>query len=249
MIRKGYFAAVAALVLAGSANAAVIVGVLPNPSTTAGVAASTRSGAGTWHLYAVETGDSTDLGISSYNITLAGATAINHRSSNGSANNSDGDSQTWGFTGLRSGTNANPIVASQALPGTSLFLVQGFGKTAGNANTVLPTIDAGVTGITAVSGISWGNYATEGAAVSNMAQVSAANGGNKWMFIAEGTGAITPTSVTAAVFTVYSNAQGTSISTPLSGVVDLSPGVIPEPATVTLIGLAMAGFGFIRRRS
>jgi hypothetical protein len=53
MLRKIFFAGSAALLMATSANAGVILGVLPNPTSTAGVATSTRSGAGTWQMYAI----------------------------------------------------------------------------------------------------------------------------------------------------------------------------------------------------
>ena len=47
MLRKIFFAALAALIMASSANAGVIVGLLLNPASTAGGGAtSNRSGAG-----------------------------------------------------------------------------------------------------------------------------------------------------------------------------------------------------------
>src|SRR6185503_8688991 len=111
-------------------------------------------------LYAIEDAAATDFGISSYNISISGATAINHRSPNGLAEDGNADIQTWGFTGLRSPTNQNPIVASQALPGTSPFLITGFGQTASNATAKITAIDPAATGINATSGASWGNYTT-----------------------------------------------------------------------------------------
>lgn len=185
--------------LTNSASAGVIVGLLPSPVTTAGVAQSTRSGPGTWHLYAIDTSN-TDFGISSYNITMTGVTAINNRSPNGSATDENGDPQTWGFTGLRSGTNANPIVASQALPGTSPFLITGFGQEANNAATKIGGIQPLATGITAVSGASWGNYTTRNF-YPEMLNYEAQTG-HKFVFIAEGTGNISISNITSGVFSV-----------------------------------------------
>src|ERR1700759_1132862 len=110
MVRKVLFAAVAALIMASSANAGVILGLLLNPASTAGVATSNRSGPNTWQLYAIEDAAATDVGIQSYNVTMTNAVAINHRSPNGTYVDGDGDPSSWGFTFSRSGTNVNPIV-------------------------------------------------------------------------------------------------------------------------------------------
>jgi hypothetical protein len=246
MIRKVFFAGFAAVMMASSANAGIILGIFPDPPTTAGVPASTRSGPGTWHLYAIEDAASTDQGIASYNIVMNGTTAINHRSPNGTAMDVNGDVQNWGYTLLRSGTNANPIVASEPLTGTTPFVITGLGISAGTASTQILAADAAATGITAVSGGSWGSYLTQTAPGSLMDSISAANGGHKWVFLAEGLGAPVIPQVTGT-FTVLSNAQGSQIAGTSGGpTVNLA---IPEPATVSLIGLALVGgLGVIRRR-
>src|SRR3954454_10453551 len=113
MIRKTFLAGLAALLLCSSANAAVIVGLLLNPASTAGVTQSTRSGPGSWQLYAIEDAAATDPGIWSYIITMAGATAIDHRSPYGSEVNRDGDVQAWGFASLRN--NGNQLIGAQPL--------------------------------------------------------------------------------------------------------------------------------------
>src|SRR4051812_8014571 len=95
MIRKTLLAAFAALMMASSGQAGIILGLYTNPPTTSGVATSTRSGPGTWHLYAIEDAASSDLGIASYNVTMNGTTALNHRSPNGTALDSNGDTQNW----------------------------------------------------------------------------------------------------------------------------------------------------------
>src|SRR5689334_18540238 len=72
--------AIETITFAPTASATVFFGIFPNPTTTAGAGvSSTRSGPRTWHLYAVDDSQ-TDLGISSYVVTLTGATEINHRS-------------------------------------------------------------------------------------------------------------------------------------------------------------------------
>src|SRR3954447_7197350 len=99
-----------AAVLGGStSHASVILGLLLNPGSTAGGGAtSTRSGNGSWQLYALDDSN-TDFGISSYNITMSGTTAINHRSPVTTIDDVNGDPQTAGFNLLRTGTNVNPI--------------------------------------------------------------------------------------------------------------------------------------------
>src|SRR3954447_17204679 len=141
-------------------HAAVLFGLWQDLPTTAGVPTSTRSGPGSWQLYAIEDAASSDLGLASYNITMTGTTAINNRSPNGTAIDSNGDTQNWGFSLLRSGTNVNPIVASQPLPGLTPFFITGLGLTRGKARSQILAADPGASGISATSGATWGNYLT-----------------------------------------------------------------------------------------
>jgi hypothetical protein len=254
MLRKIFFAGFATLVLASSANASVIVGLLLNPASTAGGGAtSTRSGVGSWQLYALDD-SSTDFGISSYNIAMSGTTAVNHRSPVSTINDVNGDPQTAGFNLLRTGTNVNPIQGSQGLPGTTPFLITGFGQTASDFITKSTAIDpAAVTVGPTTSGV-WGAYNSPVLSSPTLltgqgfaAAAAAVQAGKKWVFIAEGLGPAGVTDVTSAVVTIFSTAGGAS-SAATTSIIHLSD--TPEPATLSLLGLAMVGgFGFIRRRS
>ena len=69
----------------------------------------------------------------------------------------NGDPQTAGFSGLRSGTNVNPIVASQGLPGTTPFLIRGFGQKASNFTTEIGLIQPAAQIVPGpLAGSSWG---------------------------------------------------------------------------------------------
>src|SRR6185436_20465379 len=81
-LRSAALAVIAVIAAGHFAQAAIVVGLVLDPVTTAGSSAdvnSIYSGLGTWHLFAVDDNDD-DFGISSYNIDLTGATAIRHTS-------------------------------------------------------------------------------------------------------------------------------------------------------------------------
>src|SRR4029079_1563845 len=109
MIRKIFFAGLAALLMATGANAATILGIYLSPPTTAGAGStSTRSGAGTFHLYGADD-NAGSQGIATYSITLGRAvTASSNRAPVSNIQDSNGDTQTAGFNLLRSGSNVNP---------------------------------------------------------------------------------------------------------------------------------------------
>jgi hypothetical protein len=184
---------------------------------------------------------------------MTGITALNHRSPNGIAIDMNGDVQNWGFSLLRTGTNVNPITAAEPLPGTSPFVITGFGRTAGSASSQILAADPAATGITATSGATWGTYndpilsntslLAAAAAPKSLAAVSA---GRKWVFIAEGLAA-DPFSTTAAsgTFTVLSNNFGAQIASTFSGFERLV--ILPEPCTASLFALSL--LAAILRRS
>ena len=210
--------AVAALLAAQSANAAIVVGLVLDPTTTAGGSGSVNSiysGLGTWQLFAVDTSDD-DFGISSYNVSLTGATTIRHTSPSALAiDGLDGEGYGAGFNLLRTASGApgsDTLHASQPLPDRSPYLIPGLGQQSGSF--------AAVTGGTAsgATSPSWGDYST----------VSPLNGKN-WLFLAEGTydQAIRP-GIAEAAFTVYGNT--TTFTSKMA-----STTIVPDSITSTLL--------------
>ena len=129
-----------------------------------------------FHLYAI---DSDNQGIANYSITLGSAVLLsNNRSPVSAIQDMNGDSQTAGFSLLRSGSNVNPIVASQNLAGQTPYLIKGFGVSAGSF-AAISAADPGssVTGPT--TSAAWGS-GYEGGTLGN------GPGGKSWVFMAEG---------------------------------------------------------------
>jgi hypothetical protein len=231
-----------AVLTTSRADAVTIVGILVNPPSTAGGGAtSTRSGFGTFHLYGL---DQDNLGISSYNITMGPAvTASNNRSPVTSITDGNGDTFASGFNVLRTASNAPQMQGSQPLPGTSPYIVQGMGSTAGDFATIATSrgVQPGsVVGPT--TSAAWGGSYND---FSN-------SGSRKWLFLGEGTWntslPFTGASmfVPAAVLTAFRDANNGSIATTTQVFLGLSP---PEPSSKLLLCFGIVGgFGVIRRR-
>jgi hypothetical protein len=194
----------------------LFVFVVQDPTYTAGAGVapvsgmtvtSTRSGTGTWHLYAVDDGTTT-FGIRNYSITLAGASAINHRSPFGSYIDENGDTQAVGFNDLRSGTNVNPIVAGQGLVNPTR--IGGLGQTAGD----FPSKISNEQSVSQTSSGQWGLYA-DIPAVPIISGPGASGQVRNALFIAEGTGSPSVTSASVSLWTspdLSSSAFATSYS-------------------------------------
>jgi len=239
----------------------MFVYLVVDPATTAGAGVplsntlsvtSSRSGAGTWHLYAVDD-QTNEFGIRSYNVALTGTVpAVNHRSPNDGAwdtATSDGPFAA-GFNDLRSGSNVTPIVAGQGL--SNLPAITGFGQsasdfvvkeTAGGGGNI-PASHSGV-----ISG-AWGIYADPGTSGLTSAAQGGTGQARNALFLAEGTYTGAAPTVSSASMVVWTNAGATTSNFAQSYVLNTNP-FIPEPATLTLVGLAVVGFGGLvgRRRS
>jgi len=127
MIRKGFFAGLAAIALVGTANASTITySLIPNP------------GPGTFALTAkASAGD--NFGIDYYAVEVTGATTISHV--NVSPKLTDFDSgNTYGFAFARSADNVAVISAAQDSTGAGIP-VYGLGQTAGNLKALAPPAD------------------------------------------------------------------------------------------------------------
>jgi len=223
MIRRTFLAGIAVLALAVTANAGqmYVVGVL-DPTTTAGAGiapinranstgtftvTSSLSGAGRWHLYALDdvTGS---FGLAGFSVPVGGtATGHLNRSTTATFAGYDDADETLsnqsgaaGFSDalVRSGVGsnpANPIQGSQAIG--SQFDIPGMGQTAGNLNSTPNLIAPGdhrTWG--AVTSGQWGNYATSptiaqltlklGTVPALQGAITAMNAGKKWVLLGEG---------------------------------------------------------------
>jgi hypothetical protein len=270
MLRRTFLAVAAVLAMATVANAGAMYAYLViDPATTAGAAiapivnpgggtmavTSTRSGANTWHLYAVDDIDNS-FGIKTYNIKLNGTLpAINNRSASGTWTDGN-DTFNEGFSDavVRTGSNVNPIAGSQATPSVANTpLIGGYGINA--SNFVLKTPGGATNSYSPVANGQWGLYAdplTSGI-------VAATGHVRNSIFLAEGTytGAA-PTIDTATLVSAggsviaYYNQDPATVGSPggtnAPSLVTTNP-FIPEPATMTLVGLALVGFsGLVGRR-
>lgn len=148
---------------------------------------STQSGAGKWHLYALDD-ISGSLGLAGFSVPVGGGTSGHlNRSTNGSFTNyGDADetvvesSGTAGFSDalVRSGVGANPANPIQGNQLIGSFQgIPGYGITAGNLNNT-PNLSAPSDHRTwgGVTSGQWGNYATDPASIN----------GKNWLFLGEG---------------------------------------------------------------
>ncbi len=257
MLRRTFLATVAVLGLAAVANAgSVHLYIIADPATTAGAGipaaggfsiTSNRSGVGTWHLYAVDDADGS-FGIAQVKAQLIGTVpAITNRSTQ-TLYDTDADTGfKAGLTLLRSAANANPITASSELPGTQPYTQGGLGITAGNYSTI-----PGAIAFSGTTNGQWGNYAVPLTQGTSILTGHARNS----LFVAEGTytGVAPIVDIANSFVAYYTNGQySNSLQATASSANPLLPTnpFIPEPATMTLVGLAVVGFGGLvgRRRS
>jgi hypothetical protein len=235
-----------------------------DPATTAGagVAAvngfsvtSTRSGVGTWHLFAVDDADGS-AGIRSYLVKLNNAVVSNNRSPvTGWDTVAQDGPFTAGFNAPRTALNAGQDPGNQTQ-------VSGYGISANNFVASLPTADP--TAFASTTSGQWGIYAVaDGQTSGTLADGHIRNA----IFLAEGTYAAGSTPSIdgttligngGTAFNFWKAGFPNNGSEPVSAagstsgqtlvIINQFP-IFPEPATLTLVGLAALGFsGLVGRR-
>jgi hypothetical protein len=246
---------------------AMYVYLVVDPPTTAGagiapilgggstmVVSSTRSGPGTWHLYAIDDTNGS-AGIRSFFVKLNGSVlSVSNRSPLGNWDDQptygDGTEHPVGFDNVRTTT---PLLGGSLSP-TDSPQIGGYGITAGNFQAAT---SAGSWQATPTSG-QWGNYADPGTSGSVPATGHVRNA----LFLGEGL--YTGAAPTVDITTSFSNG-GTGFSSwiaagfPNAGSFTTAVGTVnqlvsvssPEPRSFFLLGLALVGFGGMvgRRRS
>jgi len=259
----------AVLAMSATANAgSIYTWLVVDPPTTAGagvaavsgagqnmVVNSSRTGVGSFHVYAVDDADNSS-GLRSFFVKLNGTVSgVLNRSPLANYDTEpvygDGAPSNVGFDSPRTAT---PILGGSQGP-TNVPQVGGFGQTAGNFQAVT---NAGSYQAAPTSG-QWGNYAVgDGRTSGQLANGHIRNA------ILLGEGLYTGAAPTIDVTTAFDqNGTGfnfwNSTGFPLGGSGTVAVGTaqslvnanpfVPEPATLTLIGLAIVGFGgFVGRR-
>jgi hypothetical protein len=235
-----------------------------NPVSTAGAGvpaangmtvSSSKSGSGTFQLYAVDdvTGS---FGIKSYQIKLNGTiTTFLNRSPNGQWNDTDAAGPyPEGFNDVRTAVAATGITSGGQNP-TNPYFIKGFGITANNfvaANAGAPIFDSGST-FQITSG-QWGNYSQ--ALPHCSGEVCSPGDGaiRNAIFLAEGNYSGAPPTVDlttpgATLINYFTSASGSGAATATQYSSVWPFFLCPEPATPTLIGLAVAAIGgYVGRR-
>ncbi len=274
MFQRTFLAVIAVLGMAATANAGTVYAYLViDPATTAGAGiatipgggtnlavTSTRSGAGTFHVYAVDDADASN-GLRSFFVGITPGsggtvTSVSNRSPNGQWDDdpSFGSGSGPFIIGFDSARTTTPLLGGSQSP-TNAPQVGGLGITAGNFQALT---NAASYGSGVVSG-QWGNYADPKTS-GTLADGHVRNA----VLLGEGlyTGAAPTIDITTAfasggtgfnswIAAGFPNAGSftTAVGT-TQALSNLNPFVtIPEPATLTLVGLAMVGVsGLVRRR-